>query len=407
MLKILAIAAVVVLALLGILAIIGGSPFRALDSGGGVSEELPLADEAPLDYAYLDTERAESYLGQALNGLPTSEQDTKALTRAVDVSLGAAASAQLSGSQQLQQSTVTTVTPQAVDRFYTFLRLLRKGHEADASRPDTCRSERLEHKERPYWLGEINDQASKEVIISEVKCIGVGNFVRIHNAQLFLPPFAQALPRLQSANAFVGALPTPRTPFTSPVQSAGLRHALDQYARRVGSNPRIPVVAAPFGSPELVGSGVTVFLPTRYRGITSEPSLLSGSVTIVGKIVYFGEERRAASPTRTRPEPAYVDYPTVFTFGQALRGAEPALQRDLGVCSSTPPHSTRRRRQEARASTATTSKHALSPRPARHNQHAARRRARCISAQAALSDVRASISFAPPVIVVLPLAIYQ
>jgi hypothetical protein len=178
-----------VLALIGIVAIIGGSPFHAFESGSR-SEELPAADEAPLDYAYLDAQRAEEYLGQALNGLPTSEQRTEALTRAVNASLGAATSAQLAGSQQFQQSTVTTITPQAVDRFYTFLRMLRKEGEAEAGKPESCRNSRREHETRPYWLGEINDQASKNDILNEVKCVGVGNFVRIRNAQSFLPPFA-------------------------------------------------------------------------------------------------------------------------------------------------------------------------------------------------------------------------
>jgi hypothetical protein len=88
----------------------------------------------------------------------------------------------------------------------------------------------------------------------------------------------------------------------------------------------MPFVAAPYGADERVGHGVTFFLPAGYSGITTEPSLLSGSVTIVGEIVYSAG---AGAP--------YIDYPTVDTFGRALLKAPAALRTDLGVCSKAPP----------------------------------------------------------------------
>lgn len=391
-LKIVGIIAVGALALLGILAIFGGSPLGALESGAA-SEGLPVADEAPLAYAYLDSERTEAYLGQALNGLPTSEQHTEELTRSVNASLGAAESAQLAGSQEAQESTVTTITPKAVDRFYTFVRLLRKRGEADPAKSDSCRDRRLQSNddsERPFWLGEINDQGSQGDILRRIQCIGVGNFVRIHNAQLFIPSFAQALPRVQSANAFFGALPAKRTPFTSPVQSAGSRNALHRYAKLIGNNSRIPVIAAPFGSLNRIGQGVTFFLPTRYRGITSEPSLLSGSVTVVGKIIYLGEGRQP-----------YIDYPSVFTFGRALRGARGILLRDLGVCSAKPPRAAKPVEKIQKAPRKSRSAHR------RQGKRAAKRMGGCRTTQAAFRSVRKAVSFRPPVVVVLPLAIYE
>ncbi len=310
-----------------------------------------------------------------MNGLPTSEQRTEALTRSVNVSLGQATAGQLGASAQQQQSTVATVVPEALDRFYTFLRLLRKGKEATTSDPKSCRGYRLEHEERPHWLGEINDQAPPEKILAEVKCVGVGNFVRISNAQLFLPPFAQALPRARSASVFKHALPAPRAPFTSPTQSEALRVALSEYTKSVGLNARIPVVAAPFGRPEAVGAGVTFFLPTRYRGLTTEPSLLSGSATIVGKIVYY----------RGGKEP-YVDTPTISTFGHALLGSQPILLQDLGVCSLTSlPATGGQRGRGSRTS----------------------QRQKCSSNQEALNEIKESVTFKPPVVVVLPLAIYE
>lgn len=361
-----------VLAIMGALAIFDVTPASVFDSGGE-NESLPAADAPPLDFAYLDAGRAGAYLGQALNGLPTSEQRTEQLTHSVNVSLGQGAAAQLGGSAQTQRSTVATFVPEALDRFYTFLRLLRKGGEASTHKAGTCRNARLANQERPFWLGEVNDQAPAADILREVRCLGVGNFVRIRNAQLFLPPFAEALPRARSASTFSGALPAPRDPFTSPTQSEKLRGALTEYTKEVGLNARIPVVAAPFGSSTGVGSGVTFFLPTRYQGLATEPSLLSGSVTIVGKIVYLGGGKRP-----------YVDNPTISTFGRAVLGAKPILLHDLGVCSLAPLAPTRSQR-------------------AAHTPH----RRTCISNQEALDDIRESVTFKPPVVVVLPLAIYE
>ncbi len=160
--------------------------------------------------------------------------------------------------------------------------------------------------------------------------------------------------------------------------------ALRRYAKLVGSDPRMPFVAAPYGVNERVGHGVTFFLPAGYSGITTEPSLLSGSVTIVGEIVYSAN---AGTP--------YVDYPTVDTFGRALLHAQTALRTDLGVCSKAPPPATRAH---------SLTKHTPLAGLTRGSAH---RMAACTSEQQTLDDVEQSVTFKPPVVVVLPLAIYE
>jgi hypothetical protein len=360
------------LMVLGVLSLLGTSA-RLTDASGSLN--LPPADTPPLEYAYLDSGRVDAYLGQAENGLASSEQRAQQVTRSVNASLAAGASAQLGASQQAQESATATVAPKAADRFYTFLRLLRNEDEASYGDPGTCN-----RGARTHWLGEINYQASPEEIMKQVACVGVGNFVRIINAQLFLPPFAQALPRAQSVNAFYGALPAPRTAFTSPTQSVQISHALSAYAKLVGTRVRMPFVGAPYGVDNQVGRNVAFFLPAEYQGLGFEPSLFSGSVTIVGKILYSA---RAGEP--------YIDYPTISTFGRALLHAQPAFRDDLGVCSPTPPAATRPR----------------SPAP----QHVAlaglSKPSSCTSDQRLLYDIKKSVTFKPPFVVVLPLAIYQ
>jgi hypothetical protein len=368
----------VVLAILGVLAMLGVVPIRLVGSQAG-ADPLPEADTPPIEFAYLDPLRADAYLGQAEGGLASSEQRSEQLTNSINASVSVGSAGQVGGSEQKQLSTVATVTPQAADRFYTLLRRLRSGGEADYRQPATCNGERSTH-----WLGDVNDEDSAQEVMDEVECIGVGNFIRIRHAQLFLPPFAQALPRVQSTNAFFGALPAPRTAFTSPTQSVKITRALSGYAKLVGADPRMPFVAAPYGANEKVGHGVTFFLPAGYGGITSEPSLLSSSVTIVGEVVYSAG---AGAP--------YIDYPTVATFGRALLKAQVALRTDLGVCSKAPPPATLLRGLPKHVPSAT-------PTPS-----TPRRMARCASEQQTLDGVKKSVTFKPPVVVVLPLAIYE
>lgn len=357
------------LGVLGVLAMFGVVPVRLNDSQA-TAKPLPEADTPPIEFAYLDPLRADAYLGQAEGGLANSEQRSEQLINSINASVSIGTAGQVGGSEQKQLSTVATVTPQAADRFYTFLRRLLQGGEANYKEPNTCNGEKATR-----WLGDVNDEDGAREVMDQVECIGVGNFIRIRHAQLFLPPFAQALPRVQSANAFFGALPAPRTAFTSPTQSVEITKALSGYAKLVGSDPRMPFVAAPYGADERVGHGVTFFLPAGYGGITSEPSLLSGSVTIVGEIVYSAG---AGAP--------YIDYPTVDTFGRALLKAQTALRTDLGVC--------------VRSLPTRTPLAALRP-------SSLARPAACRSEQQTLDDVKKSVTFKPPVVVVLPLAIYE
>lgn len=362
--------AVVALLVLGALNVLGVS-IRARTATAG----LKLPDVPPLEYAYLDSARVAAYLGQEENGLANSEERTDQITRSLKAGLSGAGGPSLEGNDETQHRTTATVTPNAADDFYTFLRVLRAGSEAEYRQPETCNT-----NARGDWLGEINEDSSREEIMQEVACVGVGNFVRVHNAQLFLPPFAQALPLVQSTNAIYGALPAARTPFTSPTQSASVpfKAALAKYVRLLGRDPRMPFVAAPYGSGTSVGKDVGLFLPTDYLGLTHEPSLFSGSVTIVAKVVSY--EVKGAP---------YIDYPTVASFGRALLEAPAVVRSDLGVCSGTPPVATQPaavKRQEGAHTPSST---------------------RCATSQTMLYDVKKSVRFRPPFVILLPLAIYQ
>lgn len=342
-------------------------------------QNLPSADAPPLEFAYLDSARVGAYLGQLENGLAPNEQRTQQLSNSVNASLSAGSAAQLAKAEQTQTGTSETVAPTAADRFYMFLRLLRKPAEA-VCRPIgpnpggyACAKAGCNRSLRTRWLGEVDEEWSEKQVIDEVGCINVGNFIRISHAELFLPPYVQALPRAQSADAFYGPLPPRRSPFTSPTQSVPVRAGLVRYSKQVGQDSRVPVIAAPYGSLARIGAGVTFFLPLSYRGLTAEPALLSGSVTIVGKVIY---DAAAGS--------AYIDYPTISAFETPLLKAAPGFVNSLGVCAEAAPVATRARR-------------GVGPRPV----------GTCASHQQILDAVKASVTFKPPIVVVPPIAIYQ
>ncbi len=386
------------LVLLGAMAMAGETPLRLSGSHTVFSSDTP-----PVEYAYLDSLRAVAYLGQIEGGLATTIQRTDEVSHALNATVAVGTAGKLGVTNEAKHIAMSTITPQAAERFYTLLRRLREEGEKE-ERDGLCvevedkETDKRDKGEGLYWLGEVNEQASPEEVIKGMECIGAGAFVRIKNAQLFLPPFAQTLPRTRSTNVFFGALPSPRTPFTSPEQSIQLARAMPEYARLVGTNPRMPFVAAPYGNAKRIGGaggGLPIFLPSLYRGLTLEPSLLSGPVTIVGKIVYY-----AAKGT------PYIDYPTVVKFGRALMLTRKALRVDLGVCSNTPTVAIR-----AHSVKHVTVKNTKSLRPPQtHSRAAARARspaARCATRQRTLFEIKKSMTFKPPFAVVLPIAIYE
>ena len=379
----------------------------------------PGSDEPPLEYIYLDAARVNSYLGQVQDGLSNSVQRTESRTEAISAGLSAGALAQVSGSQSSQEGSQETLVATAADSFYKLLRLLRKGEDRSCPRgaggrpPGRCGVDYCPTQADDNWLGDVNDlptqRVQKKLIDKYLSCIGVGSFIRLTHVQLFLPPFAQVLPNAQSANVVYGGEPWRRRAFASPTQSTDPK-AIAAYAHTVGPDPRMPFVAAPYGSSDVMGPGaipaglpasthhdVTFFLPADYLDLTSEPSLLTGSVTVVGKVIYAA----------LNGGPAYIDYPTISEFAPALLKAHQAFSDRLGVCSQTPP--------KAVLATAKTPRRTHHHAPAAHGKPsaatppAAERAARsgCYDPQAILHAVKSSVTLKPPFVVILPLAIYE
>jgi hypothetical protein len=359
-------------------------------SGSASVEELPRPDTPPVEFAYLDGSRVLAYLGQAEGGLSKSEKRSLGSSQSVTASLSAGTAAQVGAASQSQQSSEATVSPTVADRFYRLLRVLRVNGGAE-----TC-TRRLGHS--APWMGTIDagvsPQNTEEHIKQQLSCIGEGNVVRIFNAHLYLAPYASVLTRVRYALPYLGDFGRRRHPAEAPVPP-DLQRALGDYRRRVGRDPRLPfVLPAITNYLDNPQETVTFFVPTRYRGLTAEPSLLSGKVTVVGKILYAdlrrgttstGAATRQSTPRERFPR-EYVDFQTIETFGSALKKARSTLLEELGVCPVALPARPARPQPAQRSSPSQTC-----------------RRQR----ESVIDQVGRSVTFPAPVVVVLPLGIYR
>jgi hypothetical protein len=290
------------------------------------------SDTPPPDYLYIDNDRVLSYLGQIEIGLASQEKRTSAASRAFEFSAGAQG-ASGTKSQQTSQSVEVEVKPTTADRFYQLLPLLIEGRSKNPDRP---------------WIHDLNGEAREHYNIAKHASglcrVHEGDFVRIENAHLFLPPYAAILQKVRYAQRVVkpqlplanqGEQATPR-PHTNAAAASTLQPAIKAYQRRLGSNPRLPFLV-----PTIVPSSnetmrrVVFFIPVRYRWIAEEPSLLSGSLTVVGKVTFrdlrLPGRNICGRQTSAESRPHYFDQQTLLAFGPALQAAPDQLLASVGL----------------------------------------------------------------------------
>jgi hypothetical protein len=217
------------------------------------------------------------------------------------------------------------VTPTATARFYRLLDRL------DAA----------------GYLQTVDTTAKPKVLAREFAAIPEGTFVRMRNCRLRIPPYVEfgqllrasggrmsPFEALQAAGsgteeAFM-ALEVARyqagrtkTMVGTPTMAmnAGderrLAAAAPKLARLVARNPRVPMSCGETANPS--AGGLDMLFPIRLGELSPEGSLLSGPVTVVGKIV------RAVR----RPEDAYVDSASLAVFAEPV-GAAGMWEGDSG-----------------------------------------------------------------------------
>jgi hypothetical protein len=347
-------AAKTLLAALAAVAVAGGIGWAAGQAADDDTQprglrEFSRPDEPPPEYLYLDTARVLAYLGQVDGGLTNAERRSFQETRTVSGKL-AVTGVDASASDQRVGSVEQDVTAGTTDRFYRLLGALIDGGPRGQN-----------------WLFTIDADVDTRDDVERVRArfdreVQVGAFVRVKHAHAFLPPYTAVYRKTSYALNYLGGdVSQPRRPLSEPF-SGRVRHAADRYRKEVRRNPRIPMVVPVFDR-DSDTEPVTFVVPVRYAGLTSEPSSLAGEMTIVGKVIYVDSRLRSTVRRDDPQAPYWIDLETVHRFAPALENAERPLLRLLRL-----------------------EHHNRSDLPA---------------------VVRRSVTFSTPVVVLLPIAIYQ
>ena len=97
---------------------------------------------------------------------------------------------------------------------------------------------------------------------------------------------------------------------------ARIARTMKHLAAVAKRNPRVPFSTCD-GSPAAKPRGVDLLFPVRLGALSSAPTLLSGPVTIVGKLV-----------RSVRPDDEYVDQPSLAKFESATTAVDHAADEE-------------------------------------------------------------------------------
>jgi hypothetical protein len=292
-------------------------------------DATPLQDDPgipPPEYLYLDNARVLAYLAQIEGGLSAGEKRSRSLTEESSASVSAGGVG-AGGSRKAEDFVEETVTPTTTSRFYRLLdRLRAKG-----------------------YLHDVDLSSSRAGAAQELARAPEGSFVRLENCALRLPTYIQMLKLIRASggriaaarayeNAFGGSpaaidavakawnaahpqgppmLPYPPYIDATPGRGKRLAQAATAFARGVARRPRIPLGSCGGSEPARRG-GLDFLFPLSLAALSSEESLLSGRVNVLGKLI---------RNVRTQGD-AYVDSNLLSTFLAPITALHDALLRD-------------------------------------------------------------------------------
>ncbi|MGH2824701.1 MAG: DUF6414 family protein [Thermoleophilaceae bacterium] len=272
-------------------------------------DEDPATPEAhvqrlPGEHLYLDDERVDAYLGQLRGGIAPSERQSVSVTRSRNAELALQQVVQVGAKVEEQRVVERTVSSRAADRYYLLeAELMTRFAHADQV---GLRFRRVR----------ANAQGCRE--IASGRAIKSGQIIRITGAHLRVPTYALALAKVAHAAQF---LAPQQADAVSPEALSRLAErnqaGLERFVNSFGADPRLPFRLV-IRHREMT---CTIFLPARYSKLVEAPSLLTGKITVVGKVV-----RTLAGEGRE-----YFDVETAARYGRAVLRADPAVQDVLGL----------------------------------------------------------------------------
>jgi hypothetical protein len=157
-----------------------------------------------------------------------------------------------------------------------------------------------------------------------------GDFIVIHDARLLLPTYALLLAKA----AHSARIYAPGQPDVPGRQVAHLvtteKKEVAHYLDGLGKDPRLPatVWALERGQSK---PRYSFLVPLRYSKLSDSPSLMSGNVTILGKVVRRVFPPDPRTTTETFRDDSYFDIETATRYNAALKPRSPAFLRALGL----------------------------------------------------------------------------
>lgn len=286
----------------GLLAVGFAIGYKASDRDVGRAAAI-----VPGEYLYLDSDRVDAYLGQMEGGLSPSEERSSTTTAKAEASLntgGVAAGA----SHQQDLFVKRVVTPTATDRFVRLYERLRRdfGEQLHEFRPTGPHDELLHA-----------DDGVEE-----------GDFVRIRDARLLAPTYVLPLPKLAHAATLLEGDQQEVLRRDVARLAVNRRRETTAYLERLGKDPRVPLVVKALETNDRGERQFTFFVPVRYSKLADSPVLMSGNVTIVGKVVRRVPEP-VSGPVESFREDFYGDIETTTAYMPALRRASDPFLRTL------------------------------------------------------------------------------
>ena len=273
-----------------------------LDVFGDQQIEPSSSSRLPGEYLYLDDERVDAYLGQLRGGLSPTEQRSVSLTEGREAQLGLEQVVQVGGKVERKEVIERTVSSRAADRFF----VLESELEARFTQVDDV-GLRFKSILAP-------GEGCKE--IASLETIKEGQILRILGANLRVPTYALALAKVAHADQFLAPhqkeVPSQRLAQLARESQPGLKRLVDS----LGADPQLPLRLQIKAK-----GGCQVFMPARYSKVIDAPSMLTGPITIVGKVV-----RRL-----TKRETNYFDVDTAVRYERALKRSAPRVRRMLGL----------------------------------------------------------------------------
>jgi hypothetical protein len=209
---------------------------------------------------------------------------------------------QVGASVEEQQVVERTVSSRAADRFYLL--------EAEL----IARFGEAEQPGLRFRRVRANAQGCRAIARSAIKS---GQIVRITGAHLRVPTYALALAKVAHAAQFLAEPPQYERVLPEELSKLAETNqgALGRYVADFGPDPRLPFRVVI----ETRRRTCTVFLPARYSKLVEAPSLLTGHVTVVGKVVRtLGGEGKE-----------YFDVESAARYGRAVLRAAPEVHRVL------------------------------------------------------------------------------